>query len=205
MQNGGDGFIETRATRLHRRRARGGVGRSTTATAFPTCLLATPTGPRLFTNLGKGQFRDDTNRLPKEVAYNLTAAAWGDFDGDGKPDILLANGFHGLRLYKNIRRDAPKIVPPKFGDWHAIGIFRAANPADNFKTEFPVEKEKFTPKKDYKGKRNMPTEVGEEGLQGRRSRRSCRSRRELRNLRLSRDSKCRPRRTYRCRSARRIR
>ncbi len=114
-------------------------------------LLATPTGPRLFLNLGEGQFRDETKRLPKEVAYNLTAAAWGDFTGDGKPDIVLANGFHGLRIYKNIRPETAKVVVPKFGEWTAIGIFRAQNPADNFKTAFPVENDKFTPTKEYKG------------------------------------------------------
>src|SRR5262249_38836529 len=40
----------------------------------PGLLLATPNGPRLFTNLG-GTFRDDTHLLPKEAQYNLTAAA----------------------------------------------------------------------------------------------------------------------------------
>jgi hypothetical protein len=67
----------------------------------PDLLLATPTGPRLFTNLGGGTFRDDSALLPREAAYNLTAAAWIDQDGDGRPDILLGNGFHGLRLYRN--------------------------------------------------------------------------------------------------------
>src|SRR5262245_20262043 len=67
----------------------------------PDLLLATPTGPRLFTNLGGGTFRDDSGLLPKETSYNLTAAAWIDQDGDGRPDILLGNGFHGLRLYRN--------------------------------------------------------------------------------------------------------
>ena len=62
--------------------------------------------------------------------------------------------------------------PPKFGDWHAIGMFRAANPADNFKTAFPVEKEKFTPEKTYKGKRDMPTKWAKKDVQGRRGRRS---------------------------------
>src|SRR6185295_12832839 len=28
-------------------------------------------------------------------------AAWIDYDGDGRPDILFCNGFHGLRLYRN--------------------------------------------------------------------------------------------------------
>ena len=76
----------------------------------PDLLLATPTGPRLFTNLGDGTFKDDTALLPKEACYNLTAAAWIDYDGDGRPDILLCNGFHGLRLYRNkgqARADPP--------------------------------------------------------------------------------------------------
>jgi hypothetical protein len=64
-------------------------------------LLATPSGPRLLTNLGKS-FKDDTPGLPRETYYNATAAAWIDFDGDKLPDILLANGFLGLRLYRNL-------------------------------------------------------------------------------------------------------
>ncbi|MCI0700457.1 MAG: VCBS repeat-containing protein [Planctomycetia bacterium] len=156
MQNGGDGFIETSLPGLIGG-ARSAVWADHNSDGLPDLLLATPNGPRLFTNLGKGQFKDDTKRLPKELAYNLTAAAWGDFNRDGKPDILLANGFHGLRVYTNSRPATQKIVMPKVGEWHAIGIFRAANPADNFKTEFAVEKEPFSPQKEYKGKRNMPT------------------------------------------------
>jgi hypothetical protein len=155
LQNGGDGFIETALPRLTGG-ARSAVWADCNGDGLPDLLLATPGGPRLFLNLGKGQFRDETRRLPKEAAYNLTAAAWGDFDGDGKPDILLANGFHGLRIYKNIRAEAPKVVVPKFGDWHVIGMFRAANPAENYKTEFAVEKEAFNVGKEYKGKRDMP-------------------------------------------------
>src|SRR5262249_23193812 len=56
---------------------------------------------KLYTNLGKGNFRDDSHLLPQEPGYTLTAAAWIDHDGDGKPDILLANGYFGLRLYRN--------------------------------------------------------------------------------------------------------
>ncbi|HXD87091.1 MAG TPA: VCBS repeat-containing protein [Urbifossiella sp.] len=156
MQNGGDSYSEV-ALPGYSGGARSAVWADHNGDGLPDLLLATPDGPRLFTNLGKGQFRDDSKRLPREAAYNLTAAAWGDFDGDGKPDVLLGNGFHGLRLYRNIRPEAPKrIEPPKFGDWHVIGTFRAANPADNFKTAFPVESEKFTPTKEYRGKRNLP-------------------------------------------------
>jgi len=67
----------------------------------PDLLLATPAGPKLFANLGGGAFRDDSECLPKEPSYNLTAACWLDYDCDGRPDLLLANGFHGLRLYRN--------------------------------------------------------------------------------------------------------
>jgi hypothetical protein len=67
----------------------------------PDLLLATPAGPKLYTNLGNGTFRDDSNLLPRQPGWDLTAAVWIDCDGDGKPDILLANGFHGLVLFRN--------------------------------------------------------------------------------------------------------
>ena len=128
LQNGGDSFIEVALPGLVGG-ARSAVWADYNGDGLPDLLLATPTGPRLYTNLGKGQFRDDTARLPKEPCYNLTAAAWGDFDGDGKPDILLANGFHGLKLYRNVRADAAKITLPTFGQWSSIGPFRTATPS----------------------------------------------------------------------------
>lgn len=160
MQNGGDSYNEV-ALPGFSGGARAAVWADHNGDGLPDLLLATVDGPRLFTNLGKGQFRDDTKRLPKEVAYNLTAAAWGDFDGDGKPDALLANGFHGLRLYRNVRPEGPKpVAPPKLSAWHAIGTFRDTSGKGNFATEFPIEKEKFTPEKEYRGKRDMPARWG---------------------------------------------
>ena len=155
-QNGGDSYAETPLPGLTGG-ARAAVWADHNGDGLPDLLLATADGPRLFTNLGKGQFRDDSTRLPKEPGYDLTAAAWGDFDGDGKADILLANGYHGLRLYRNTRPEVAKAPPPpKMSDWHVIGMFRAANPADNVKTAFPVETEAFAAGKTYKGKRDMP-------------------------------------------------
>ena len=76
-------------------------GPTTTATASPTCSWPRPPGRSCSPTCGD-KFRDDSHLLPKEAFYNLTAAAWIDYDGDGKPDLLLANGYHGLRLYRNI-------------------------------------------------------------------------------------------------------
>ncbi|MBN9524266.1 VCBS repeat-containing protein, partial [bacterium] len=164
LQNGGDSYAETALPGLTGG-ARSAVWADHNSDGLPDLLLATADGPRLFTNVGKGQFRDDSTRIPREPGYDLTAAAWGDFDGDGKADILLANGYHGLRLYRNTRPEVAKAPPPpKLGDWHVIGIFRAANPADNVKTAFPVETEPFTPDKTYKGKRDLPTKWAKKEL-----------------------------------------
>ena len=42
----------------------------------PDLLLATAGGLKLYTNLGKNQFRDDSQLLPPEPFSTLTAAAW---------------------------------------------------------------------------------------------------------------------------------
>jgi hypothetical protein len=164
MQNGGDSYSEVTLPGLTGG-ARSAVWADHNGDGLPDLLLATADGPRLFTNLGKSQFRDDSGRLPREPGYDLTAAAWGDFDGDGKADVLLANGYHGLRLYRNTRPEvATAPPPPKPGDWHVIGMFRAANPADNPKTAFPVEAEAFNPGKEYKGKRDIPVKWARKDL-----------------------------------------
>jgi hypothetical protein len=105
----------------------------------PDLLLATPSGPKLYTNLG-GTFRDDSHLLPHEPAYNLTAAAWLDYDGDGWPDLLLGNGFHGLRLYRNKGPISSTAVPLRLGKWSYIGPFPNLN-GQGFNTVYPPEKE----------------------------------------------------------------
>src|SRR5258708_38003216 len=66
----------------------------------------------LYTYPGNGKFREDTKLLPVEPFYNLTAAAWIDYDGDGRPDLLLGNGFHGLRFYRNKGKAEPQRSQP---------------------------------------------------------------------------------------------
>jgi hypothetical protein len=101
-------------------------------------LLACPTGAKLLTNTGTA-FKDDSAMLPKEAYNNVTAAAWIDGDADGRPDILVANGFDGLRLFRNPAA-AAAVVPkaPAYGPWHFIGGFSEGN---NFDAVFPPEKE----------------------------------------------------------------
>jgi hypothetical protein len=101
LQNGGESLNEI-SVPGNLSGCRSAVWADYNGDGLPDLLLATPTGPRLFTNLGGGNFRDDTHLLPKESCYNCTAIAWIDYDGDGRPDILMSNGFHGLRLYRNV-------------------------------------------------------------------------------------------------------
>jgi len=159
VQNGGDAFVETSLPNLVGG-ARSAVWADANGDGLPDLLLATLTGPKLYMNLGKGQFRDDSRLLPREPAWNLTAAAWIDADRDGKPDLLLANGFHGLKFYRNNRpTDAVvKTAPPKWGDWHAVGPFREMTGKPNFETKFAPETEgaAIDLKKPHKGKRDMP-------------------------------------------------
>jgi hypothetical protein len=55
-------------------------------------LLATPTGPRLLTNLGGGKLRDDSGAFPKRGYWNLTGAAWVELEGQkDRPAVLLAD------------------------------------------------------------------------------------------------------------------
>jgi hypothetical protein len=106
---------------------------------LPDLLLAAPTGPKLFTNLGQNEFRDDSHLLPREPGYNVTSAAWIDQDGDGRPDILLGNGWHGLRLYRNAGK-AENLPPIVLGPWRYIGPFPNEG-GRGFATEYPPEKE----------------------------------------------------------------
>jgi len=113
-------------------------------------LLATPTGPRLLANTGSG-FRDETTALPPEPYWNLSAATFVDFTGDGHSDILLANGFQGLKLYRN-KGAIPTPANPKIvlGKWHLIGPFDNPN-RRGFDIVYPPEKE-IDLQKSYFGK-----------------------------------------------------
>jgi len=88
-------------------------------------FVATPAGPRLFRNVTEKavQFEDVSAGLPRHAYYNLTAATWIDYDGDGKPDLLVADGFRGLRLYRNLGRQVAPPVKSSVGKWYYAGPF----------------------------------------------------------------------------------
>ncbi len=62
-----------------------------------------PTGSKLFRNLGGGKFEDVTGKagdLGKLTAHAV-GAAWGDFDNDGKPDLVVCCLRGANRFYRN--------------------------------------------------------------------------------------------------------
>jgi Tfp pilus assembly protein PilF/peroxiredoxin len=66
----------------------------------------------LFRNDGHGRFVETTREAGLEAGndrYHF-AAAWGDYDGDGWPDLLVANDFGTKNLYHNLGRRDGKVT-----------------------------------------------------------------------------------------------
>jgi hypothetical protein len=55
----------------------------------------------LLRNLGGGSF-EVVKDTPLRVFKNTFQATWGDFDGDGKPDLFLANDYSRPTLFRNL-------------------------------------------------------------------------------------------------------
>ena len=100
LLNGGDSFTEATLPGLVSG-ARAACWADIDGDGRPDLIVAGVAGPRLYMNLGKGTFRDDTAKLPPGFPAYVTAATLADFDGDGRPDLLAADGFAGLRLFRN--------------------------------------------------------------------------------------------------------
>lgn len=154
LQNQGDSFNEITLPGLSIG-SRGAVWADYNGDGKPDLLLATVVGPKLYTNLGGGGFRDDTLLLPQETGYHPQAIAWIDANSDGKPDILFCNGYHGMRLYLNDRPAdaAVKLTAPRLGDWYFTGPFDNTN-GKGFETVYEPEKG-VQLQATYKGKKNQ--------------------------------------------------
>ena len=64
------------------------------------CLLTDIKGMALYRGLGNGRFEDVTEAVGLPQAFLDLTAAWGDFDNDGDPDLVL-----GRRFYRNDHSD----------------------------------------------------------------------------------------------------
>ena len=64
----------------------------------------------LFENAGapSWQFRDANKLLPRQARYSTEGIGWLDYDRDGRPDLLIANGAYGILLYHNTGRASPR-------------------------------------------------------------------------------------------------
>ena len=62
-------------------------------------------GPRnvLLHNDGGGAFSEEGRSAVLSVGRNTYQAAWGDYDGDGDPDVYLSNDFAPNQLFRNDR------------------------------------------------------------------------------------------------------
>jgi outer membrane protein assembly factor BamB len=152
FQNGGNTFDEARLPAQGG--ARGAAWGDYDGDGKLDLVLATPSGPRLFRNTGESgkPFEDVTAGLPLQGYQNARAAAWLDYDGDGKLDILLADGFRGLRLFRNRGSKIDKTAPPAVGKWYYAGPFDNTGQR-GFDAVYPPE-QGVDLKAEYKGKNN---------------------------------------------------
>lgn len=122
IQNAGDSLFETTIPGLSGG-ARVACWADFDGDGRPDLFLGTPTGPRLYRNLGGGNFQDVSYLIPRSPYWNITAAAWIDLGGDHKPSLLIADGFRGLRLYRNLSAKAEAPLELSMGKWRQCGPF----------------------------------------------------------------------------------
>ncbi|MDW8224185.1 MAG: VCBS repeat-containing protein [Gemmatales bacterium] len=151
IQNEGNAFAE--ASLPYTGPARSAEWADYTGDGKPDLLLATPTGPRIFANLGQGRFREETVALPVEPYPACPTAVWLDYDNDGKADVVSATSFHGLRVYRNLGNPQGNAEPKlRLDKWYLLGPFDNAD-GRGFHIAYPPEQE-IALDKEYVGKRN---------------------------------------------------
>lgn len=70
---------------------------------MPDLFVPLQGGCKLFRNEGKGRFSDATAKAGDLAKFNgwATSAAWGDFDNDGKPDLIVGCLRSPNRFFRN--------------------------------------------------------------------------------------------------------
>jgi tetratricopeptide (TPR) repeat protein len=89
-----------------------GAGEDRAGTPMPYYDARNGPPSALFRNDGQGHFIETTQEAGLEDGndrYHF-AAAWGDYDGDGWPDLLVANDFGRKNLYRNRGRRDGKVT-----------------------------------------------------------------------------------------------
>jgi len=87
-----DGFLDVYVARM---------GDQEKSSPSPAYDAANGVAGTLLHNLGNGRFEDVSARAAVDSPGWDMAAAWGDYDGDGRPDLYVANEFGSNRLYRN--------------------------------------------------------------------------------------------------------
>lgn len=78
---------------------------------------------KLFRNRGDGTFEDITTSAGVANASFCKGAAFGDFDGDGRPDLYVSNLHDDNRLYRNEGDGRFKDVAVELGVHHPLDSF----------------------------------------------------------------------------------
>ncbi len=53
-------------------------------------------------------FAEKADLLPRQRSYSAEGIAWLDYNRDGRPDVLVANGAYGLLLFRNTGKAKPR-------------------------------------------------------------------------------------------------
>jgi enediyne biosynthesis protein E4 len=83
----------------------------------------------LLMNTGDGYFKTDTTEYGRRFADlgMVTGAEWGDMNNDGRPDLVVASEWEGLKIIYNNREKGSLDLPNSSGIWNTLKLADLAN------------------------------------------------------------------------------